>query len=87
MAVELYLRRCKKRFDYIFLDPPFPYKFRLELLEAIDRRNLLADGGMALVHHPKEDSLPERIGELLRTDQRAYGRSIVDFFKKSENKP
>ena len=82
MAVELYLRRCKKQFDYIFLDPPFPYKFRQELLETIDRRQLLNDGGTVLVHHPKEDPLPEMIGDLKRRDQRFYGRSIVDFYKK-----
>ncbi len=90
MAVELYLRRSKKKFDYIFLDPPFPYKFRLELLKTIDKRKLLNEGGQVIVHHPKEDPLPEQIGELIRRDQRTYGRSIVDFFKKetaSENKP
>ncbi len=90
MAVELYLRRCKKRFDYIFLDPPFPYKFRLELLQTIDKRRLINEGGQVIIHHPKEDSLPEQIGGLLRRDQRIYGRSIVDFFEKestSENKP
>ena len=26
MSVELFLKRCKEKFDYIFLDPPFPYK-------------------------------------------------------------
>ncbi|MBP5465511.1 MAG: 16S rRNA (guanine(966)-N(2))-methyltransferase RsmD [Treponema sp.] len=82
MAVELYLKRCKKQFDYIFLDPPFPYKFRKELLEIIDKRQLLNEGGKAIIHHPKEDPLPEEIGALKRVDQRFYGRSIVDFLKK-----
>lgn len=85
MAVELYLKRCRKRFDYIFLDPPFPYKFRRELLEIIDQRNLLNDGGTAMIHHPKEDSLPDSIGTLVRVDQRVYGRSIVDFLKKESS--
>ena len=87
MAVELYLRRCKKQFDYIFLDPPFPYKFRKDLLETIAKRELLNDGGQVIVHHPKEDPLPEVIGTLKRRDQRVYGRSIVDFFKKETVSP
>ncbi len=87
MAVELYLRRCKKQFDYIFLDPPFPYKFRKDLLETIAKRELLNDGGQVIVHHPKEDPLPEEIGTLKRRDQRVYGRSIVDFFKKETVSP
>ena len=87
MAVELYLKRCKKQFDYIFLDPPFPYRFRKELVETIGKRNLLNDGGLAMLHHPKEDPLPEELGGLKRVDQRTYGRSIVDFFKKNATKP
>ena len=82
IAVELYLKRCRKKFDYIFLDPPFPYKFRKELVETIGKKGLLNDGGMIMVHHPKEDPLPEAVGGLVRVDQRFYGRSIVDFLKK-----
>ena len=37
IAVELFLKRCKNQYDYIFFDPPFPYKFRKELLE--DRKS------------------------------------------------
>ncbi len=83
MAVELFLKRCKKKYDYIFLDPPFPYKFRQELVETIAQRELLEQNGLALIHHPKEDPLPEQVGSLIRVDQRFYGRSIVDFFKNS----
>ena len=85
MAVELYLKRCKEKFDYIFFDPPFPYKYRKELLETTDSRSLLNPNGIVLIHYPHEDPLPEKIGGLERVDQRIYGRSIVDFFKKSQN--
>ena len=81
MAVELFLKRLKEKFDFIFFDPPFPYKYRLNLLETVDARKLLNNGGTVMVHHPKEDPLPEKIGSLERFDQRVYGRSIVDFFK------
>ncbi|MBR0125738.1 MAG: 16S rRNA (guanine(966)-N(2))-methyltransferase RsmD [Treponema sp.] len=86
MAVELFLKRCKKSYDYIFLDPPFPYKFRQELLQTISSRDLLNEGGSAIIHYPHEDPLPEEIGELKRTDHRVYGRSNVDFFQKINNK-
>ena len=84
MAVELFLKRVKGSFDYIFFDPPFPYKFRLELLQTVDKRNLLNKGGKVMCHHPSEDPLPETIGSLKRVDQRVYGRSIVDFYSISE---
>ncbi len=84
MAVELFLKRCKSKFDYIFFDPPFPYKFRLELLQTAAKRALITEDGTILIHRPSEDPLPETIGTLVRTDQRIYGRSIVDFYKYSE---
>ncbi|MBD5448150.1 MAG: 16S rRNA (guanine(966)-N(2))-methyltransferase RsmD [Treponema sp.] len=82
MAAELFLKRCKDQFDYIFFDPPFPYKFRMDLLRTTDRRGLLRDGGTALIHYPEEDGLPDRIGGLVLTDRRRYGRSIVNFYQK-----
>lgn len=82
MAVELFLKRCKDRFDYIFFDPPFPYKFRLDLLKTVDKRNLLNDGGTVLIHYPEEDPLPDTIGTLTLSDKRIYGRSIVNFYTK-----
>ena len=36
--------------------------------------------GTILVHRPAEHFMPDTIGNLTRTDQREYGRSIVDFY-------
>jgi len=80
MAVELFLKRCKNSFDYIFLDPPFPYKFRKDLIETIDRRGLLKENGTLLIHFPAEDPLPEETEGLVLKDKRIYGRSIVHFY-------
>lgn len=81
MAVELFLKRCRDSFDFIFMDPPFPYRFRQQLVETVDSRSLLAPGGKLLIHHPSEDPLAEKTGSLVRINQRVYGRSIVDIFQ------
>ena len=83
MAVELFLKRCKSKFDYIFFDPPFPYKFRKDLIKFVDQYDLLTEDGTVLIHYPEEDALPEQVGGLVLTDKRIYGRSIVNFYKKS----
>lgn len=80
MAVELFLKRCKGNFDYIFFDPPFPYKFHEQLVEEAGQRELLNQGGFIMVHRPEEHFMPDEIGNLKRVDQRIYGRSIVDFY-------
>lgn len=85
MAVELFLKRCKDRFDYIFLDPPFPYKYRLELLKIIEKRRLVNEGGFVMIHFPEEDMLPDEIGALVLKDKRIYGRSIVHFYSLRES--
>lgn len=83
MPVELYLTRTKDSFDIIYLDPPFPYAFHYDLLHTIAELPILKAGGLALIHRPKEKNLPEEILSLARIDQRAYGRSIVDFYRKA----
>ena len=83
MAVELFLKRCKDTFDYIFLDPPFPYKYRLDLLKTIEKRSLVNNGGLVMIHFPEEDMLPDQIGSLILKDKRVYGRSIVHFYSKN----
>ena len=81
MATELFLKRAKERWDFIFLDPPFPYRFRKELLETISEKNLLKENGQVLIHFPREDMLPDTIGNLEKVDAREYGRSTVFFYK------
>ncbi|MCI7397272.1 MAG: 16S rRNA (guanine(966)-N(2))-methyltransferase RsmD [Spirochaetia bacterium] len=86
MAVELFLKRCKGKYDFIFMDPPFPYKFRKELIETAGKRELLNEDGKLLIHYPEEDALPDRIGNLELVDKRIYGRSIVNFYAYSKDR-
>lgn len=81
VSAELYVRRTKERFDIVFCDPPFPYRFRESLCLELGSRGIVKEGGLLLVHRPAEDPLPASFGPLSRIDQRIYGRSIVDFFR------
>jgi 16S rRNA (guanine966-N2)-methyltransferase len=80
--VELFLVRNRIPFDIAFLDPPFPYAYKIDLLKALTSGPNLKDGGLALIHFPKEDRLPETVGTLAVVDERVYGRSIVRFYRK-----
>ena len=82
MPVERYLKYGKEGpFDFVFLDPPFPYRFKRELLEMLEASSLLAETGTAMIHSPREDELPEEIGALRMTDLRKFGRSLVRFYR------
>ena len=80
MPVEYFIKRCSRSFDYIFFDPPFPYKFHEDLVSQADKKNLLNEGGTILVHRPSEHKMSDKIGNLVLKDRRVYGRSIVDFY-------
>ncbi|MBR5867150.1 MAG: 16S rRNA (guanine(966)-N(2))-methyltransferase RsmD [Spirochaetaceae bacterium] len=82
MPVELFLERTKKKFDYIFCDPPFPYNFHQKLIETIAKRDLLTEQGIVMIHRPQEKQMPDTLRQLELCDRRVYGRSIVDFYKK-----
>lgn len=81
MPVERFLLRNKESFSVAFLDPPFPYAHRRELLETLAASPSIEAGGLILLHFPREDRLPERSPNLELVDERAYGRSIVRFYR------
>jgi 16S rRNA (guanine966-N2)-methyltransferase len=84
MAAELFLQRTRERFSVIFLDPPFPYGHRVDLLVSISNRKICTDDGLVLLHYPEEDVPPDAEGGLQMVDERKYGRSRVRFYKFKE---
>lgn len=83
MPVERFILRNKTGFSIVFLDPPFPYRYRAELLASLSGGPSVAPGGLVLIHFPSEDPLPDAIGALALEDEREYGRSHVRFYRKS----
>jgi 16S rRNA G966 N2-methylase RsmD len=75
------VQRAKRSFDYLFLDPPFPYRFKWELLARISASVLVSNESRIVIHRPREDDPKEEISSLRKEDSREYGRSVVDFFK------
>jgi 16S rRNA (guanine966-N2)-methyltransferase len=85
MPVERFMLRNKTAFSIVFLDPPFPYRYRMDLLSSLAEGPSLAPGGLALIHYPAEDPLPDAIGALVLEDEREYGRSHVRFYRKKQS--
>ena len=78
--VKAFLKRAERRYDVIYLDPPFPLEGKLEVLQLIDERNVLAENGSLLMHYPGEETYPDTVGRYRRYDHREYGRSHVVFY-------
>ena len=80
ISAELYVQRTKRFFDYIFLDPPFPYQYKWDLMARIAVSSLVSNETTIMLHRPRRDFQKKDIIELAKYDSREYGRSIVDFF-------
>jgi 16S rRNA (guanine966-N2)-methyltransferase len=84
MPAERFILRNKTSYSIVFCDPPFPYRYRVELLESLAKGPTLSSGGLLLIHYPHEDPLPNFLLSLGLEDEREYGRSIVRFYRKSQ---
>jgi 16S rRNA (guanine966-N2)-methyltransferase len=83
MPVERFMLRNKTGYSIVFLDPPFPYRYRRELLESLAGGPTLVPSGLVLLHFPSEDPPPAELASLSLEDEREYGRSRVRFYRKS----
>lgn len=78
-----FLSETNKKFDIIFLDPPYNKGFVLPVLKAISEKELLSDSGIAVLESDFRDDHGEISGlDILK--QRKYGRTYVTIYKKSE---
>lgn len=65
--------------DLAFVDPPFAYRRKPELLAALGRGRLLRAGALVVLHLPAQEELPEVAG-LTCSERRRYGGSAVCLF-------
>ena len=86
ISSELYVQRARRSFDRIFMDPPFPYSYKWDLLSQIATSALVSNESIILLHRPHEDNQTELVSVILEhIDSREYGRSVVDFFRCHNN--
>ena len=63
------------RFDIIFLDPPYNKGYGEALLPLLSRP--LAEGGIILFEHSRDEAFPEEIGGLKRVREYRYGKTLI----------
>ena len=80
--VERFLRNDGRAWDLIFLDPPFDYASKGNVLDEACRPRHLAGEGLAIIHlHTADDFATQRPG-LELADRRTYGQSLLLFFRR-----
>ncbi|MGE5308257.1 MAG: 16S rRNA (guanine(966)-N(2))-methyltransferase RsmD [Deltaproteobacteria bacterium] len=72
-----------RKFDIIFLDPPY-YKGEAEkTLQMLGQYDILHHSGFVIVQHFKRDVISEATGDLTAFRQARYGDGLLSFYKKS----
>ncbi|MDP2904840.1 MAG: 16S rRNA (guanine(966)-N(2))-methyltransferase RsmD [Candidatus Omnitrophota bacterium] len=71
-----------KKFDLIFLDPPYYREFSKKTLQTLSDYDILQDNGLLIVQHFKKDELPDTLGVLSLFKRSRYGDTVLSFYRK-----
>lgn len=78
-AVKIFYKR-KKRFNLIFLDPPYYNDLAKKTLQMLSGYDILAPNGLAVAQHFKKEILPGGFGRLKRVKEAGYGETILSLY-------
>ena len=72
--------RSQRKFDIIFVAPPFYADFVNRSVEAVGEHDLLAPKGILITHYHKKDTVAESNPGLKLWKQKKHGNSVMDFW-------
>lgn len=80
MDAGQFLERCTEQFDLILLDPPYKSGLYEKILKKIQEKNILADDGIIVCEHAKEDSFDYQGFTVY--DEKRYGTIMLTYLCK-----
>ena len=83
MRAERAVARLERRYDLVFVDPPYELGFPAVPLTTLRSRNLLADDAIIVFEHSGHES-PQTPG-FTETREERYGDVVVAFLRAEEN--
>ena len=81
-AIEL-LNLNQKKFDIIFLDPPYHQKCISTVMQRIEKSNILRETGLIVAQHPAHIDVKEDYKKLSVVKKKKYGSNKITILKKS----
>ena len=80
-AIEAF-HKDKRKFDIVFLDPPYHKEMSKKILQMLGAYDILAPNGFVVVQHFKKEQLSKESGELTLIKESRYGDTLLSFYKK-----
>lgn len=78
-----YLNRCRKKYDIIFLDPPYAEVFLENSLNRITEIDILLSGGIIVTERPLGKELPFEFEGYTRSRDYKYGKTLLAIYRKA----
>lgn len=75
------LQREGRRFDLVFMDPPYEQGWVLATLTQLTEAEVLNPQALVVVEHASADPSPEQVGNLKRTHGKRYGRTALSIYR------
>lgn len=76
-------QRQGRKFDVVFLDPPYHTDELSVILPILAEVDLLAPEGVLLVEHIKKAVLPEELGPLVKRKSYSYGDTMLTLYRRA----
>ena len=77
-----YLKRCRERFDIVFLDPPYAEVFLENALKCITEIDILETGDIIVAERPVGKELPWDFEGFTRSKDYKYGKTLLTIYRK-----
>lgn len=74
------LSKENRKFDIIFLDPPYNKNLADETLKCLVESDIIEQGGMVIVEHGYKEDVPQQVEFLKKIRYQKYGDTIVSFY-------
>lgn len=82
-AIEI-LDKKGEKFDIIFMDPPYKDNLTHKTLNKLSNSDILNKDSIIICEHGKYEKLDNKVGRLIKYDEREYNKKIVTFYKLGE---
>jgi len=76
------LYKQQRKFDLVFLDPPYYQDLTKKTLQTLGACDILSPNGLIVVQHFKKDPLPDTLGDLNLLRQSKYGATLLSILGK-----
>lgn len=85
-AVKL-LARQQRKFDIVFLDPPYGLGLAKKALKTLEAYDIVHPNSTVIAQHDPREILPHTQGRFCRFREKKYGETILSLYKILSTKP